>query len=429
MRPCPCLLLALALPLLPVGTAAEPAAEADVVQEVLDLLHARGIMDDGEYASLTQRHQGFEESHADLPRIEWSGFMRMRFESFWFDEDALGNERSDRTRLRYSFRLEGEARIHDSVKAVFRIASGQGSSRSTNRTLGFGDDFDPDEIFLDRAYLELTPPEDAGVPGASRLRFGKMAVPFRWKHGPDSMLWDRDLAVEGVSLEWDSPEVGDWRFFSRAAYLILDENGVSRDPHVFGIQGGVSFAPAEHWELGARVTHTWWRSLDEAFLVRSATTGNLRTGLNGTRDGSGGISATELACMLRWRGIDGWPLLVYGHLVRNHDATSVAGTSDEGLGFGIGFEIGDKRERLALGAGYFRMEANAWPSRFVDAPLLGGRTNQEAIVLHALREILTDTDIKVSLFIGDPVETGGAFLASLPGADRVLLQTDLVVRF
>ncbi|MCP5060539.1 MAG: hypothetical protein GY937_27910 [bacterium] len=403
------------------------------MREVLAILHARGIVDDSEYVGLTSRQQQWETQQESVPGIEWSGDFRARYEQFWFDEDSLGIDLGNRSRARYRLRLQGEARINPWASVTFRLASG-GAVRSANQTLGGrGSDFDPDGFFIDRAHLDLTAPEGSGpLGGQTRLRLGKMGVPFRWKHGPDSMLWDRDISVEGAALSWDSASHGDAAYFARAAYLIADENATSRDPHVFGLQAGATLTPAEGWELGGRITHYEWRSLDPDFLDRSSLAGNQREGLNGSANGGTGISATELAAYVRWDAHEDWPVLLYGHWMRNHDAANHPlhpEAGDEDMAYGLGVEVGDKRRVVRLKAGYFRVEANAWPARFVDSPLLAGRANQQVYVAQAVREVLQNTDLKLSLFVGDPVETGSAFNHSLLGSERILLQTDLIVRF
>jgi hypothetical protein len=425
--------MALALAVLltwPAVTArAQEPAGSGVVEEVLAILHRRGIVDDGEYGRLLHRQRAWESQRGAAPRLAWSGDFRARLESFWFDRDATGTHPADRTRARYRLRLQAEARVNDHVRAVLRLASGQGASRSANQTLGTGADFDPDAVFLDRAYLEVDAPE-ALLPGggAARLRFGKMAVPFRWRASPDSMLWDRDLSVEGVAVEasapWQEGEV-----YARGAWLIADENAAARDPHLLGAQLGARAVPSEDWELGARLTGYAWRSLDAAFLSRAALFGNLPGGLTGSAEGDGGLFATEIAAYLHWAGHEAWPLTVYAHWVRNHDASSTAGASAEDTGFGLGLAVGDKRRFAELAAAWFRLQANAWPAQFVDSPLLGGRSNQEVLSLRGTREILPGTDLRLTLFFGEALETGPAFTRSVVASERVLLQTDVMVRF
>lgn len=407
------------------------AEENEVIDEVLGILHQRGMVDDSEYARLRQKQQRWEEAHRPLSNIEWSGDLRARFEQFWFDRDPLGVDRSNRSRARYRLRLQGKAKINEYINAVFRLASGQNSARSANRTLGFDDDFAPDDIFIDRAYLEFNAPEQ-WLAGKTQLRFGKMGVPFRWKASPDSILWDRDLSVEGVSVAWTGTEFGALTPYARAAYLIADENSRSRDPHVLGVQLGADAELGNEWRAGGRVTHYEWRSLDRAFLDRAAGAGSLRFGLADSEGGGAGLSVTELAAYIGYSGIEDWPLRFYGHVLRNHDAGRSSlhpGAGDEDTGFGVGMVAGNKRKWVELGAGWFRLEANAWPGQFTDSPLLDGRGNRETLVFHAVREILTGTDLKTSLFIGEADERSSTFANSASGSDRVLLQVDLMVHF
>lgn len=420
-----CISFALLAPLAASG--AEP--DESVIREVLSILHARGIVDDSEYAGLSLRQERWESSQPGPSSIEWSGDFRARFEQFWFERNPAGLDLGKVSRARYRLRIQGKATINPWTSVTFRLASG-GFRRSTNQTLGRGPDFDPDGLFIDRAHLDLVAPEGFGpLGGRTRLRLGKMPVPFRWKNGPDSMLWDRDFSVEGASLAWDSAEVGGASYYARAAYLIAEVNAGARDPHVLGMQVGATLAPTADWEFGGRLTHYEWGSLDPAFLRRGVLFSNLPSGLNGSVDGGGGISATELAAYMRWDAHEDWPVLLYGHFLRNHDAAKQPGTGDEDLAYGLGVQLGRKRAVVRLRAGYFRVEANAWPAQFVDSPLLSGRANQQVYFFQAAREVLRNTDLELTLFIGEAAERGSAFGPSILGRDRILLQTDLIVRF
>jgi hypothetical protein len=60
------------------------------------------------------------------------------------------------------------------VTAIFRLASGEGDSRSTNTSFGDRDDFQPDSLFIDRAYIEVRAPGEHDL----HFRLGKMANPL-----------------------------------------------------------------------------------------------------------------------------------------------------------------------------------------------------------------------------------------------------------
>lgn len=411
---------------LPAGPA---AAEDPVVGEVLAILKERGLVDEARYNELVLKNRAYEEEQRSLlGRIEWAGDLRGRLENFWFDEDDLGVERADRTRVRYRLRLQGKAAVNDHIDAVFRLASGESDHRSTNRTLGRDDDFGPDEIFIDRAFLSLHAPGSWLPEGASLdLEVGKVPNPFLWDAGKDYMLWDHDISPEGVSVQLGLGAADGLRVFGNAGYMIADENGTSKDPHVLGLQGGALLTLSEALELGARASWYDWSSVDPAFVGRV-------DGQGGTVVASGlgdAFSTGELAAYLRFGGIQDWPVLLYGHFARNFaDTETIPGTGGEDDGWGIGVEVGDKRKYVKLGAGYYRLEANFWPAQFTDSDLFDGRTNRQGWTVYGGRQILPDTDLNVTLFLSEDLETRlPAFATSVRNAERIRLQTDIVVKF
>lgn len=431
MRRCVVLCGALGILIALGGTPAAAEEDEAVIREVLQILKERGLVDESRYNQLIMKNKAYEERQTGLlGRIEWSGDLRGRVENFWFDRDDLGGDAGNRTRLRYRLRLGGVATINDWLKAGFRIASGEldhldrGDHRSTNRTLGKDDDFGLDSIFIDRAYLEMRPP--AGfLPEAQGVtaRFGKVANPFLWDHGKDYMLWDNDINPEGVSLQWrgDLNEVVG--LYLNTGYFVIDENSGSKDPHVIGVQGGVTLRPGSHLELGARLSGYAFRSLNSGFFARAAASGS-------TVDlADDSIEAGELAAYLRWDGIVDWPVLVYGHYAHNFSAEDAL-ASGEDAGWGVGVEVGDKRRWLKLGAGYYQIEADFWPGQYVDSDIFDGFTNRKAWTFYGSREILPRTDLNVTLFLSEDLETRlPGFAVSTRNAERVRLQTDIVVKF
>lgn len=412
------------------GAAAPAAAEEPVVGEVLAILKERGLVDEARYNELVAKNQAYEAEQQRLGGpIEWSGDFRGRLENFWFDEDDRGVERPNRTRLRYRFRLQGIVPINDWLTAGFRLASGEridfdeGNNRSTNRTLGRDNDFGLDTFFIDRAYLQATMPEGRLAPGSELTgRFGKVPNPFTWDHGKDYMLWDHDINPEGVSLAWSHG--GDaWDLFANGGYFIMDENSTSRDPHVIGAQGGASFRPGVDLELGARLSWYGFRSLNDAFLLRARANGS-------TPDLSDDfIHVGELAAYVRWDGIEAWPVLIYGHVAYNFSAEDVL-DSQQDTGWGVGVEVGDKARWVKLGVGYYQIEANFWPGQFVDSDIFDGTTNRKAWTLYGSRRILANTDLNVTLFWSDDLATElPLYAAGVRNADRIRLQTDVVVKF
>ncbi len=415
-----------------IGVPVPGGAESDeaVIGEVLEILRDRGIVDEGRYRELIAKNERYEATQGSLlDRIELSGDFRGRLENFWFDEDALGGERDNRHRGRYRLRIQGKARVNDHVTAVFRLASGQGLSRSTNTSFGDTDDFQPDNLFLDRAYIELRAPLEQDV----RFRVGRMANPLRWKQGTDYLLWDPDINPEGVSVQWRGESVG-MELESTAAYFILDEDSSAQDAHVFALQGAFKKVVSETLSFGGRATWYAFGSLgsdgNDADLVpdafqRGAAFGNLAPA---DRPGDG-IDVIELAAWVRCACWEDWPVLLFGHVAQNLSASDRVTGREEDLGFLVAVEVGDKRRHGKLGVGYYRLEADYFPALTIDSDITDFRTNRKGFTAYGAREILRNTDLRFSFFVGDEVRADALHALSVAGSDRMRLRTDIVVSF
>jgi hypothetical protein len=426
------------LPLRALGEDPEPA----VVEEILQVLTERGLIDAGEHDRLVARYHAQEQQRRSLlSRVRLTGDLRLRAEGFWFDEDATGDDPSNRFRGRYRLRLGADVDVNDWMIAHFRLASGEDDLRSTNTSFGRpGPDFDPDDIFIDRASLELFAPE-SWVPmeeGFAGLEVGKQPNPFLWKGARDGMLWDNDIMPEGVAARLRGEPISDLRLFANAGYFIMDENSSSSDPHLIGTQLGAEWSASEQVSLGGRASWYGFRSLDSDFVMRgvdgsggsTAAGGNI---VDGLLDGAGDIDVGELGVYLTLRHLEGWPITAFGYLSNNfsaEDSELYPQAGADALAWNLGLEVGDKKQVAALGVAYLHMEANAFPSQFIDSDFLDGETNREGLAFWGVRQILPSTDLQVTVFMSQEIDDAlPAYQDSVGGAERLRLQTDLIVGF
>jgi hypothetical protein len=415
------------------------AEDESVVQEVLGILKERGIVDQEEYERLALKNASYEKKRTQglLSRIQWSGDVRLRVEDFWYDDDDFNTDQPDRDRFRYRLRLAALAPIHDLVDAGFRLVSGEDDLRSQNQSAGrVGPDFDPDSIFIDQVYLTFKAPREwLGEGGQLKATGGKMANPFLWKNSRDNLLWDNDITPEGGAVQLALKPAEMWTLYANTGYFILDENTAAQDPHVLGVQGGFDVMPTDLVSLGARASWYEWHSLDSDFFQRgidgtggstASAGGNLPGGLS---DGSS-FGAGELAAYLRWAAIEHWPIRIFGHYAKNLDAESVAGSGEQDTGWNGGLEIGDPKVFVLLGAGYYELEADFWPSQFTESDLVDGFTNRKGWAFYVVRQLFTNTDLSLTLLRSFEIEDDQpTFDDSLVNAERFRLQTDVLVRF
>jgi hypothetical protein len=400
------------------------AAEAAVIDEVLAILKERGIVDEARHAELVAKNKAYETKQSSLlSRVIWTGDFRARLENYWFDEDALGGEDDNRHRARYRLRLGAVVPVNEWISAGFRLASGETDNRSTNRTLGVGDDFDRDLFSLDEAFVQLKLPIDVG---STTLVFGKQSNPFIWKNGKDYMTWDNDYSPEGLSLRWTMQPSASVSLFGNAGYFIIDENGSAKDPHLFGLQGGAHVQAAEKIALGGRATWFSYGSLNTAFFTRHAAVGNV--GLSDNSDGS--ISQIELSAYAKSTHVSEWPVLLHAHFTKNLDAVSLPGEGKQDTGWGVVLEVGDAKQFALLGVGYYALEADFSPALYTDSDLVDGFTNRDGWAFYATRQVLPNTELTLELFMSDALEDSSPlFNASIADSERFRLRTDVVVKF
>ncbi len=442
--------------LLLAGIPASAADDPEALQDVIEVLKQRGILNDGDYTRISAKNAAYEKKlDSKLPKISLWGDFRARHESFFYDRDESGSERDNRYRARYRLRLNGKAEVNDWASVHFRLISGGDDQRSTNQTLGSSLDFDSDPIRIDHAYVELQRSFDN--PGTFKLRFGKVPNPFLWKVGKDFMLWDNDISPEGASASynWDVDE--NLEVFANTGYFIIDENSTTKDPHVVGFQGGSHYRVNDAVKIGARATYYRFGSLDAAFSARNADSrdststtaggGNIIDGLTGSTANEE-MAVIEAGGYVRWDAHESWPVLVYGDWSQNLDAEEGAlagvttlpcaggcvpnsiGVQDEDVAWGVGMEVGSPKEYVKLGAGFWHIEANAFPSQFIDSDITGGFTNREGFIFYGSRDVFANTTANLTVFVGDEIDdTLAEFVDSVLDAERVRVQADMVFKF
>lgn len=126
-----------------------------------------------------------QESPTD--RLEVAGDVRLRHEYI----ETAGDNVRNRQRLRA--RLGAQYTVSDSVSVALQVVTGSSDPVSANQTLG--DAYTSKGIQLNLANVNWVPVEGLSIVA------GKQNVPF-YKPGKSELIWDGDLAPEGVSVEY-----------------------------------------------------------------------------------------------------------------------------------------------------------------------------------------------------------------------------------
>ena len=151
-------------------------------------------------------------------RIKFKGDFRMRDENIEQQRVVVPTaapripevqDAADRNRARFRARFGFDATVTDTVKATFRLASGDGDPRSTNQTLT--NIASAKDIWIDQAYT------DWNFMNGGNLVLGKQPYPF-FRPG-QSLFYDGDFNPEGAAVKLDRG-----MFFGSAYWWWLQEN-------------------------------------------------------------------------------------------------------------------------------------------------------------------------------------------------------------
>lgn len=158
--------------------------------------------------------------------LEWSGDLRYRMAQ---SKESIDDERPYQ-QLRA--RLGLKADVNQDTRAILRLATGT-SAISTNQTLG--DAKDPGmsrrSFGIDLAYIDM------GWMTGFRTWLGRTANPF-WSPGKSQIMFDSDLAFEGVALKWDRPVESVNAFVNIGGFMISENYSAPGDVVDTALVGG-----------------------------------------------------------------------------------------------------------------------------------------------------------------------------------------------
>lgn len=378
--------------------------------------------------------------------LQFGGSIRGRFEHMNFSANADGSEKDSRGRLRYRLRLDGKALINPKAQFYFRLVSGT-DSRSGNVTLGDPADYSPNALTIRYAALVYSPWDNGKLPSGNghwKFDFGRVKNPYRWKsHAKDMMLWDGDIALAGAGTQFDHKLGDSASFFVKTGYYAIDENSKGdKDPYMTPVQLGFLFGGGKT-TAGIRGSYYYMNELDANFISRgvngenvdgsdgaTSSGGNIEDGLTGSADG-GKLAVVSTQAFVS-TALGSVPLIIIGGYSDNTSAKASVlhpGVEKNSVAYNIGLEGGAKKKALLLGAGWYHIEANAFPSQFIDSDLLDGHTNREGLLIYLSKTIMKSTDFNVQFFISDAIATDPGLEESVQNAKRDRLQVDIIYKF
>jgi hypothetical protein len=378
----------------------------------------------------------------DEGRFRFGGSMRGRFEFFRFSEDETGTKKDTRGRIRYRFRLDGKIKVNNRANFQFRLVSGN-DSRSGNQTIGDPVDFGPNNIAIRSAMMVLTPWPDGRLPndkGYWTFDFGRVKNSYVWKgHGKDMMLWDGDIALAGFGTQFGHQIGNPASFWINTGYYQIDENGSGPiDPYMAPVQIGFLFG-GDNVKAGIRGSYWYMSELDSLFIQRGVdgeggvtkSGGNIQDGLTGSvYGGTLRVASTQLFVSGKLGSV---PLVVFGGYSTNLTAEPshiYPGIGKNAVAWNAGIEGGSKKKVIKLGLTWYYIEANAFPSQYIDSDFLDGHTNRYGPLFYLSKEVMKKTDFNTQIFWSDAIETDDdGYGDSAQASERTRVQIDLLYHF
>ncbi|WP_242111813.1 putative porin [Luteimonas aquatica] len=165
------------------------------------------------------------------------------FDVVGFNNPGFINTTKNRGRMRVRARLGVKAQIADWIQADVRLATGSDRSPvSTNQTLGGGGNLSKYALWLDRAYLRLTPIEHLSVDAG---RFGN---PF-WT---SELQFDNDLNFDGIAAKYEYMPGADFSPWATVGFFPVFNTDFD-----FGSTDVNKTSSRDKWLYGGQVGASW----------------------------------------------------------------------------------------------------------------------------------------------------------------------------
>jgi hypothetical protein len=373
---------------------------AQSVDSLLDKLVDKGVL------SVKEANDLREESDKDFSKAysaksgmpDWAtalklnGDMRVRSESFHFDNPAG----TDRQRFRYRMRFGAVAALTDDFEAGMRLTSSEAASGGgaggdpISGNTSMQDNGSKKFIYLDLAYAKWTALRTADWQGS--LTLGKMENPFVFS----DMVFDGDYTPEGAALSLGYTINDQHSLKATGGAFLMDEiSGSSHDPYFYGAQLRLESVWNKHWSSSVGVAALGVLNEDRLNATRSSTFdvtatatnvvsstswtvpnqngGNLRSAVGGLSGSVGNLqnnytpivadASVTFTLEEFWHYTAPFPIKLGADFIHNPAADG----QNNGYSAGLTFGKAGKKGLWELGYRYKYLEGDAWFEELVDS--------------------------------------------------------------
>jgi Putative porin len=347
-----------------------------------------------------------------VPNFTFKGDLRYRNENI--DQEFAVQRNRDRIRVRAGF----VAKVNDTIKTEFQLASAEGGDpRSSNQTLT-GENTRK-SVYLDLAYAEWQPHADWKFTG------GKMKYP--WVRPGQSVLFDGDINPEGLAVNFNHGP-----FFASSFYNILEERSTVGESTLFGGQLGwkQAFGTAS---VTVGASYFDYNSVQHRNPFFNASS-------NGNTTTTVGCFPGQSPCLLNdynlFEGfaeysvpVAGRPLSLYAEYIKNDAAVN---SLDTAYSAGILYGRASNPRTWEIGYFYQKVEKDSLNAQFVDSDFAGGNADGKGGVFKAAYAFARNWTMNLTYFMNKtnmdvPVNVSG--VGSVRDRDYKRLQVDMNFKY
>jgi len=405
-------------------------AHAQDCGPLVDLLVKKGIVSDQEGEELkTELTKSFVANSSagklnlssSLSEFKLSGDVRIRHQEEVQAVQGSENLSNERTRERFRFRFNGDAKLQGGWGAGFALETGQASDSGNQTFDNGGDDY---SIFLARAYVSYAPTNDL------YFTAGKFVNPLY----TTDLVWDADINPQGFGETW---QIND-------SFKLVAMQGIMKDnaETAWGASG------RDAWQFSQQLVYTTKfdantvLTLAPGFMTYNQST---LSGLTNETPWNGTTRYLEVFTLpgdVKISGIngEGTSLKVYWDYAHNfaasdrvHKAYAAASTFSNDadawlVGVGYNFGAGKTKGDWGVKLDYREIGIGSIDPNTSDSDFGFGHLNQRGFKFGAVYNVTDYATLGATYFY--TFDKQGTLKTSVSNLDHSqILQLDLVVKF